>query len=102
MWRNNLSNQANHLRVKLVGNDNINRDALGARIEVVADGKTQVRYTRTGSSYLSQSEITSTFGLGTASKADTLRVFWPNGEEMVMENVEAGQELVIEAESAAS
>ncbi|MCA9573678.1 MAG: ASPIC/UnbV domain-containing protein, partial [Myxococcales bacterium] len=51
------------LRVTLLGSSP-NLDAIGARLELTAGGRTRVRYVRTGSSYLSQSELTVTFGLG--------------------------------------
>ncbi|MFK7845800.1 MAG: CRTAC1 family protein [Rhodothermales bacterium] len=92
LWNNDLSSDNNYLRVHLTGNES-NKDALGARIEVIADGKTQIRYVRTGSSYLSQSELTATFGLGSATTVDTLSIVWPNGKKDTQLNVQAGQEL---------
>ncbi len=57
-----------------------NPQALGARVELDAGGRTRTRCVRTGSSYLSSSEKTLTFGLGAATQVDELRVEWPNGE----------------------
>ena len=46
---------------------------------------------RAGSSYLSQSERTVTFGLGAAAAADSLAVRWPSGAEQVFRGLVAGR-----------
>ena len=46
---------------------------------------------RTGSSYLSQSSLALTFGLGEASSVGSLRIWWPDGsEELVGEGMDPG------------
>lgn len=55
-----------------------NQFGIGAWLEVVADGKRQVREVRTGSSYLSQSALTAHFGLGEAKGPARLEVVWPD------------------------
>lgn len=94
LWQNNLAD-ANYLRVHLSSAGN-NQRALGAKIEAIVGEKKQIQYVRTGSSYLSQSELTPTFGLGEASKVDTLKIRWPSGTEQILTDVPAGQELVVE------
>src|SRR5258705_7572548 len=66
------------LRVGLRGKG-ANTAGLGARVSVVTGSVRQVRTVRTGSSYLSQSERTLTFGLGAATAVHTLEVRWPSG-----------------------
>ncbi len=95
LWQINLSHPASFLRVKLRGIAS-NRDAIGSKVEVVAGGQSQVRYVKTGSSYLSQSELTLTLGLGDASTVDTLTVTWPNGMVEKIVDIKTGQELVLE------
>jgi hypothetical protein len=56
-----------------------NTDALGAVVRLRTGDRTQTRRARTGSSYLSQSEPTMTFGLGEATTVDELTVEWPGG-----------------------
>jgi hypothetical protein len=74
-----LERRARHfLRVRLVGSGG-NPDALGAEVALTAGGRTQRRTVRTGSSYLSQSELTVTFGLGEEGAAEGLEVRWPSG-----------------------
>ena len=78
----NDSSGGNVLRVRLAGRPGSGRgnlDALGAQATVTAGGVRQVRRVRTGSGYLSQSEKTLTFGLGSADRVDTLTVRWPDG-----------------------
>src|SRR6185295_1438848 len=74
----------NHaLRVTLRGVAS-NRDAIGAKVVVkLADGSSQWRMVKTGSSYLSQSELPLTFGLGASGPGNGVRsidVTWPNGK----------------------
>ena len=56
-----------------------NRDGIGARLEMVAGGRRQVRRIRRNASYLSTFEKTATFGLAAAPRVDSLLVFWPSG-----------------------
>ncbi len=76
-----LENSGGHghwLQVDLEGTRG-NRDGLGATVELTAGGRTQRWLVRTGGSYLSQSQVSPTFGLGTATKVDRLVVRWPSG-----------------------
>ena len=50
----------------------------------------------TGSSYLSQSELVLTFGLGKLKQAARIEVEWPSGQTDELKNVAAGQTIVIE------
>ena len=56
-----------------------NRDAIGARIDLVAGGRTQRRQVMPTRSYQSQSELVVTFGLGPAETIDSIEVTWPDG-----------------------
>jgi hypothetical protein len=51
---------------------------------------------RSGSGYLSQSELVLTFGLKTHTKADTLEVHWPSGHLDGLENIAADQLITVE------
>jgi len=85
------------LRVKLVGQKS-NRDGIGAVVRVAAAGRKQWQMMHSGSSYLSQSELTLTFGLAAASKADTVEIEWPGGRRDKMANVASGQTITVEEE----
>ena len=50
---------------------------------------------RTGSSYLSQSELPLTFGLGAAAKADEVTIVWPSGKRDLLAALDAGQEYTV-------
>lgn len=56
-----------------------NTDAIGAKVVLSSAGVEQTRMVRTGSSYLSQSELPLTFGLGQNEKIDSLKITWPRG-----------------------
>lgn len=67
-----------------------NSRAIGAVVRVSVGEKTQVQMVRTGSSYLSHSPTTLTFGLGDAAQIDRLQIRWPDGSEEMLEKIEAG------------
>jgi enediyne biosynthesis protein E4 len=86
----------NHsLRVKLRGTKS-NRDGIGAVIRIVSGNERQWQMLRSGSSYLSQSELVATFGLGSAAKADWVEVQWPSGQVDKVTNLNVGQTVTIE------
>jgi hypothetical protein len=51
---------------------------------------------RSGSSYMAQSELVLTFGLGSQAKADTIEVQWPSGQVDKLSNVNAGQTVTVQ------
>jgi hypothetical protein len=51
---------------------------------------------KSGSSYLSQSELVLTFGLGSKAQADSVEVQWPSGQVDKLPNVAAGQTVTIQ------
>jgi hypothetical protein len=85
----NSGGNGNHfLNFKLVGTKS-NRDAMGARIRVKAGGLVQIREIAGGGSYLSQSDLRATFGLGKVASADEVEIQWPSGEKQVFRSVAA-------------
>ena len=50
---------------------------------------------RSGSSYLSSSELVLTFGLGSSTRANVIEVHWPSGAVTRLTNVNADQILTI-------
>jgi len=79
LFRNEQSLGHHWLRVRLTGNDS-NRNAIGALVELSADGVTQRRVVTPTRSYLSQSELPVTFGLGASGAVDELHITWPDGQ----------------------
>ena len=78
------------LRLRLRGTVS-NRDAIGALVRVFHDGVTQTRMVKSGSSYLSQSELPLTFGVGRRDRVDRVVVTWPSGRTEEFANVAAGR-----------
>jgi hypothetical protein len=88
----------NHsLRMKLVGTKS-NRDGIGAVVRVAWNNHQdhQMKMLRSGSSYLSQSELVLTFGLGVHAKADLIEIQWPSGAVEKLSDVNAGQAITVE------
>jgi hypothetical protein len=56
-----------------------NRDGIGAKLTVKAGKRTLVDEVRSGSSYISQSDLRVHFGLGSTAKLDSVQVRWPSG-----------------------
>ena len=84
------------LRLSLRGTSS-NRDAIGARVLVrLADGTRRTLMVKTGSSYLSQSELPLTIGLGGSGFVDAIEVTWPTGSTEKLAGAPPGQTLVIE------
>jgi hypothetical protein len=81
------------LRVKLIGTKS-NRDGIGAIVRVTAAGETQTQMMRSGSSYLSASELVLTFGLAQHDKAESVEIAWPSGQVDHLTNATVGQTIV--------
>jgi enediyne biosynthesis protein E4 len=82
------------LRIKLVGTKS-NRDGIGAMAKVTASGETQTQMLRSGSSYLSASELILTFGLARHDKADAIEIRWPSGQVDKLSDIAAGQTIIV-------
>ena len=85
----------NHsLRIQLVGTKS-NRDGIGATVRVTAGNDTQSKMLRSGSSYLSSSELILTFGLGAHTQADAIEIHWPSGQVDQLKSVAADQIITV-------
>ncbi|MFZ1032687.1 MAG: CRTAC1 family protein [Candidatus Acidiferrales bacterium] len=85
----------NHsLRIKLIGTKS-NRDGIGATVRLTAGNDTQSKMLRSGSSYLSSSELILTFGLGAHPQADAIEIHWPSGQVDNLKNVAADQIITV-------
>jgi hypothetical protein len=93
LLRNDNANQNDMLRVKLVGNRS-NRDGIGATVQLkTSKGDRQFAMVKTGSSYLSQSELPLTFGLGKPEndKTVSLEIAWSSGQRQTLSEVKPNQ-----------
>jgi hypothetical protein len=86
------------LRVKTVGTRS-NRDGIGAKVTIKTNkGMSQMQMVKSGSSYLSQSEMPLTFGLGKPEegKTLTLQIAWPSGKADSMTSVKPNQFITVQ------
>ena len=82
------------LRIKLIGTKS-NRDGIGTVVKLTAGGESQSEMLRSGSSYLSASELVLTFGLAMHEQADSIEIRWPSGQVDKLANVAAGQTITV-------
>ena len=90
LFRNDQTEGNKSIRFYLVGTRS-NRDAIGAAVRIHHDGLVQSRLVKGGSSYLSQSELPVTFGLGRRERIDRVEIQWPNGETEEYRNLRPGR-----------
>jgi hypothetical protein len=91
----NRSTRNHWLRIKTVGKTS-NRDGFGARVEVKAGNLKQSAEVRANSSFESASDSRLHFGLGAASRVDSISVRWPSGRVDNIASQAVDQELLIE------
>jgi hypothetical protein len=89
LFRNDQTAGNHSIRFQLQGTKS-NRDAMGANVRIFAGGQSQWRQVRGGSSYLSQSEMPVTFGLGKRDKVDKVVIDWPSGRTEEYKDLRAG------------
>ncbi len=95
-WLFHNEGGTNHsLRVKLAGTKS-NRDGIGAIVRVNVGSGKQWQMLRSGSSYLSQSELVLTLGLGAQKQVDSLEVQWPSGQVDKLANIPGDQMITIQ------
>jgi enediyne biosynthesis protein E4 len=78
LFRNDQLAGNRSIRFRLTGTKS-NRDAIGALVRIFHAGSSQSRLVKTGSSYLSQSELPVTFGVGKRDLVERAVVQWPSG-----------------------
>ena len=97
LLRNDNGNQNDMLRVKTVGTKS-NRDGIGAKISALTStGMRVFGIVKTGSSYLSQSELPVTLGLGKpqSGKIVSLEITWPSGQKDSIPNIKPNQFITV-------
>ena len=90
LYRNDQTAGNRAIRFRLTGSKS-NRDGIGATIKLFHGGLTQSRLVHGGSSYLSQSELPVTFGLGNQDAIERVVIAWPSGETEEYKNLKAGK-----------
>ena len=94
LWKQAGRAAGHWLLIKLAGSRS-NRSAIGARVMVSAAGHVQTDELRSGGSYLSQNDMRLHFGLGSATRADSITVRWPSGAKTVLRDVGADRVVTI-------
>lgn len=98
LLRNDNGNKNDMLRVKLVGTRS-NRDGIGAKVTLTSSkGVRQFAMVKSGSSYLSQSELPLTFGLGKPEAGMTVKldIVWPSGHRDSIADIKPDQFLTVQ------
>jgi hypothetical protein len=92
----NTSPASNHwLSIQLRGHKS-NRDGTGAQVEIASGNLRQRQERVAGSGYLSQDDPRLHFGLGSATKVDSVTVTWPAGNRQTITNPAIDRILTIE------
>ena len=94
MLRNNTARDRHALEVRVVGVTS-NRNGIGARVTVTAQGRMQMREVKSGSSYLGQNDLRVHFGLDDATRVERIDVRWPAGDVETIRDVAADQIVVV-------
>ena len=90
LYRNDQLAGNRSIRFRLVGTKS-NRDGIGASVRIVSGGLSQSRMVKSGSSYLSQSELPLTFGVGKRDHVERAVITWPSGRTEEFQNLAAGR-----------
>ena len=83
-----------YLRVKLVG-DPPNRDGIGAQLVLTVGSKRQYLYQSPYRGYMSSVDMRPHFGLGDATRVDSLEIEWPDGRRQILLNLVVDREITL-------
>ena len=98
LLRQDLRNGHRSIRFRLQGKKS-NRDAIGAVVKLLDGGETQWRMVHSGSSYLSQSELVVTFGVGRRDRVARIVIQWPSGRVEEHKDLTTGRQYLCVEES---
>ena len=90
LFRNDQLAGNRSIRFHLTGTKS-NRDAIGANVRIFHSGMSQSRMVKSGSSYLSQSELPVTFGVGKQDKIERAAIEWPSGRTEEYKQLTSGR-----------
>ena len=98
LLRNDNGNKNDMLKIKTVGTRS-NRDGIGAKVTLTTNKNVrQFAMVKSGSSYLSQSELPLTFGLGKPEegKIVSLEIVWPSGRKERLTAIKPNQFITLQ------
>jgi enediyne biosynthesis protein E4 len=90
LYRNENAAGNNSIRFHVVGTKS-NRDGIGAIVRIFYEGQSQIRMVKGGSSYLSQSELPVSFGVGKRTQIERAVIDWPSGRTEEFKGLAAGK-----------
>jgi hypothetical protein len=90
LYRTDLASGNRSIRFDLTGTTS-NRDGIGARVQIWIDSVEQTRLVHSGSSYLSQSQLSPAFGVGKHDRVDRAVITWPSGRVEEFKNLQTGK-----------
>jgi hypothetical protein len=94
LLRNDGGNSNHWLEILLIGTKS-NRDAVGARVKVVAGDLKLFDQRKGGMSYQSSQDPRLHFGLNQQERVDAIEIRWPSGEVTKLENVTSDQIIAV-------
>ena len=96
LFRNNVGQENNWLRVALEGGGRTGRDAFSAVVRVKTSAGTLTKIKDGGSGFISQHDPRLLFGLGRDERAEWIEVTWPHGKvERFAGEAKAGATLLL-------
>ena len=100
LFRNNVGQDNNFLRIILEGGKETGRDAFGSVIRVKTSNGIETKIKSGGSGFISQNDPRLLFGLGKDTRAESVEVTWANGKvEKFVGEALAGSTLLLKAGS---
>ena len=90
---------SHYLAIALQG-DPPNRDGLGTKLRLKAGGQAQYLYHNPYRGYMSTMDPREHFGLGAATRADSLEVTWPDGRSQTLTDLQVDRLLVMKQSDA--
>ena len=94
LFRNDQGLENSWIRIRLEGSTQ-NREGIGAWIKVTVDGEVLWRQVMPTRSYLSQSELPVTIGLGKASAFEKVEIIWPGGKVQTVTDIPLRQMITV-------
>ncbi|MCA9139435.1 MAG: VCBS repeat-containing protein, partial [Planctomycetales bacterium] len=97
---NRTKSEHRYLGIQVVGT-HCERDAIGAKVEVVSGGRNWTQWITSGDGYLCRNENSLLFGLGDADIVDEVTITWPDGSTQTHLGIEPNsRQLIVQGELA--
>jgi len=90
LYRNDQNVGNRSIRFDLTGTKS-NRDGIGAKVQIWSNGTNQTQMVHSGSSYLSQSQLSPQFGVGRQDRVERAVIMWPSGRVEEFKNLATGK-----------